>query len=455
MFMQSLDSAIINTSLPRMAQSFAVTTVDLSLSITAYMLAAAAVSPLSGFLADRFGSRTVIVTAMLAFTLASVGCGMAVDLPWFVAARLAQGAGGALMLPVGTAVVMRMAGKEQMMRFVALMVWPALAAPIIGPVLGGFITQHIDWRWNFWLNLPLGLVLAGLVAAFVPQHRGEPRRLDWLGFVLCSGALVCLIAGFQRSSLPGGERRVAAALLALGALTGAAALRHLRRHQAPLLSLGVLRYPSFGFCAWLPGVIYYALFSAAPFLLPLLFQLGFGLSPTAAGVWVLVYFVGNLGIKPFTTAILRRFGFQRVMWVNGLLVGATMLGCGMLRPATPSWLIAPVLLAAGATRSMQMTSLMTLVYTDIPNAQKNLASTLLSMLQLTFSALGVALGAFLLALFQRAPGAMGLGVLHHAFWVLALIAAGGGIAFRRMDANIGIEVSQHRPARQKIGALPE
>jgi EmrB/QacA subfamily drug resistance transporter len=451
MFMQNLDSAIINTSLPRMAQYFAVSTVDLSLGVTAYMLASAAISPLSGFMADRFGSRTMLVASLSIFTLASAACGAAPSLAWFVVARLAQGAGGALIMPVGLALVMRHAAKEDMMRFTALIVWPALLAPILGPVLGGFITQHIDWRWNFWLNLPLGLIAVAMVTAFVPQHREEQTpKLDVMGFVWCSTALTCLIAGFQRSSMQGGERSTAIVLIVVGAITGFLALRHLARHAQPLLSLQVLQYKSFNYAAWMPGLLFRSLFSTAPFLLPLLFQLGFGLSPTAAGGWVLVYFTGNLGIKPFTTPILRRWGFRNVMWINGVLVALTMLGCGFLLPATNHFMMIFVLLAAGATRSMQLTSLTTLTFADVPNDHKNAASTLLAMLAQTSSAIGVALGAFLLALLRKPTGIVDLGVLHGAFWVVAALAFATALGFRSMSPDIGAEVSMHRSARRKI-----
>ena len=448
MFMQNLDGAIINTSLPWMARYFSVTTLDMSLGVTAYMLASAAVSPLAGYLSERLGSRSVLGGAILGFTLASAGCGAAPNLGWFVAARLAQGAAGALVMPVGIAMVMRHAGKEQMLKLVALTVWPALTAPILGPVLGGYITQHIDWRWNFWLNLPLGLVGTLLVRLWVPQLRAAVApKLDLIGFVWCSTALTCLIAGFQRSVSPGEGHWLALGLIAAGMGTGAMALRHLRRAAQPLLDLAVMHHPSFAVAVAWPGGVFRGLSSTVPFLLPLLFQLGFGLSPTVAGGWVLVYFAGNLGIKPFTTAILRRFGFRQVMAVDGALMAGTLLACGLLGPRTPHGLMILALFAAGATRSMLLTSITSIAFADVPQHHKNAASTLLSILNQASMATGVALAAFLLALMSAAAGGtMGLAALHHALWAVAAIALAGGLGFRAMAPDVGAEVSAQAKA---------
>lgn len=446
-FMQTLDSAIINTSLPAMAKSYGVGTVDLSLGVTAYMLASAAVSPLAAWLTSRFGARNVFMAAMLLFTAASLGCGLAPSLSLFVVARVGQGAGGALMMPVGMAVVLRYTPKTRLMHATALTVWPALVAPIVGPILGGFITQNIDWRWNFWLNLPVGLLGALAVRIWVPNERDEARRsLDVPGFALCASALSCLIAGFQRSAVGGREIWVALLLIAVGLVCGVAALRHMGKAEHPLLDFGPLKHLSFNRAALFPGFLFRAQFYTAPFLLPLLFQLGFGMSPVAAGGWVFVYFCGNLGIKPATTWILKTFGFRNVTSINGALVGLTMIGCGFLTQDTPKIFTVLLLAAAGATRSMQLTSVMTMVFADVSPRQRNTASTLHSMLIQMASAFGVALGAFLLALFQGLDHAreVRLHELHASFLVVAAFGLFGAAVYWGMPPDIGAEVSRHR-----------
>lgn len=446
MFMQNLDGAIINTSLPQMAGSFGATTVDMSLGITAYMLASAAVSPLANWLSDRFGTRNVLFGAVFTFTSASLWCALSHGLAMFVAARVAQGMGGALMMPVGTAMVMRHAQKSEIMRASAMIVWPALLAPIVGPVLGGFITQSLNWRWNFWLNLPVGLLGAVAVLRFVPRdHSDKPRPLDMIGFALSAVGLTCLLAGFQRSSIGGSEREIAAVLILIGMSTGLAALRHLRRHPTPLLSLAPLSHASMMYAILFPGALFRALFSIAPFLLPLLFQLGFGLSPAMAGGWVLVYFCGNLGIKPATTWILRRFGFRRVLLTDGWLVALSMLGFALVSPTTPKFLMIVLLLFAGCVRSMQLTSLGTIAFADVPGPERGAASNLQSMLQQAASAAGVAFGAFSLSLFQTLRGSsfVALPELHATFALTAIIAVIGTLAFHPMPPHLGREVSGH------------
>src|SRR5580700_10688001 len=200
-FMQNLDSAIINTSLPQMATSFGVRPVDLSLGITAYILSMAAFLPISGYLSDRLGARGVFAAAIVVFTLASVACGAARSLPMFALARVAQGLGGAMMGPVGRILILRQAQKHEIVHAMAMITWPALIAPVIAPVLGGFITTYVSWRWNFLLNVPLGLLAIALVWAFIPRQ--EPlgtRPFDLKGFVLSSLALVCLLYGLERFS---------------------------------------------------------------------------------------------------------------------------------------------------------------------------------------------------------------------------------------------------------------
>ncbi len=445
-FMQILDGAIINTSLPQMARSFGVTTVDLSLGITAYMLASAAISPLATWLADRFGSRSVMAGAILTFTAASVWCGLAHGLAMFVVARVLQGLGGALMIPVGMAVVMRHASKSEIMRATATTTWPALTAPIIGPVLGGFITEAFSWRWNFFLNLPLGLLGALAVWRFLPEDRSAQRRpLDLVGLALCAGSLTCLLSGFQRSASPGAARVVAIGLMLVGLAGGVATVRHFRRHPTPLISLASLRHSSLRFVVLAPGGAMRATFAATTFLLPLLFQLGFGLSPAAAGSWVLVYFCGNLGIKPFTSAIMRRFGFRNVLLVDGLLVAASLLPFAFVTPGTPRIPLILLLLFAGAVRSTQLTALNTLAYAEVPGAERRAAANLLSMLQQASFTAGVAMGAFSLSLFQEihASARVALPELHAAFLVGAGIGLAGALMFAGMRADMGREVSGH------------
>jgi len=448
-FMQNLDSAIINTSLPQMAVSFGVRPVDLSLGITAYILSMAAFLPISGYLSDRLGARGVFAAAIVVFTLASVACGAARSLPMFALARVAQGLGGAMMGPVGRTLVLRQAQKHEIVHAMAMITWPALLAPVIAPVLGGIITTYVSWRWNFLLNAPLGLIAIVLVLTFIPKQQpqgGGP--FDVRGFGLSSVALTCLLYGLERFSAGLGGWAMSLTLLALGALAGIASVRHFRKVAHPLLELSALSVQTFQISSVGAGLILRAVISATPFLLPLLFQVGFGVSAAAAGVLIMVYFLGNVIMKTTTTATLRRYGFRRILVVNGTLASVAIGLCALLGSASLTIWSGAVLLFAGMTRSMQFTCLNTIQFADVSRAQQGAASTLSSILQQLATALGVGISAILLQLVADFRGASGVD-LPDLKITLAIVSVVGVIAALRnlkLPHNAGEEVSGHHSA---------
>ncbi|MFT4113420.1 MFS transporter [Silvibacterium sp.] len=446
-FMQNLDSAIINTSFPQMAHSFGVTAMRLSLGVTSYLLAVAAISPLSSWLMQRFGSRNVLALAVGLFTVASVCCGASHTLAMFVASRLLQGMGGALLAPVGSALVLRFTPKADYLRITSIMIWPVLMAPIIGPVIGGLITEHASWRWNFWLNVPVGIFGVIAILRMIPNEREEARRpIDLLGFAYCATALTCLLAGLQRASLGPAERRVTFALLGVGILAAVSAVRHLKRHATPLLSLKPLTRRSLRIAAIAPGAFFLAIFSSAQFLLPLLFQLGFGMSPATAGGWVLVYFCGNLGMKLVTTRILRTFGFKNVLVTNAALVALSLLLCVLMHPGLPKIALFSILLFAGCTRSMQMTAIGSVAYADVADTERSTASSLMAMIQQAASAAGVAVAALCISIFQgiHHSTAVAIADFHDTFAISAVIALAGTMVLMGVPRDIGSEISGRR-----------
>jgi EmrB/QacA subfamily drug resistance transporter len=448
-FMQNLDAAIINTSLPQMAADFGVRALDLSAGITAYVIAAAACLPLSGWAADHFGARRVFSLAIVVFTLASIGCGAARSLEQFMLARAIQGAGGALMAPVGRAVVLRHAAKSDLLRAIALITWPALLAPILAPVIGGGITTYLSWRWNFLLNAPLGVAAVLLVRAYLPDELpSSPRPLDLRGLALTSLALVCLLYGLESFSGRRIDSRASLALLVLGAAAAFAAWRHLQRAAHPLLDLAPLRVTSFAAANAGAGLVFRTTIAATPFLLPLLFQVAFGLTPLASGWLIMVYFFGNLAMKPATSAIVRRYGFRRVLIVNGVLSGVAILACATLNPHSAAVLTLPVLLAAGLTRSMQFTCLNTLGFADLDQRLSSAGSTLASMLVQIAMAAGVALSALMLHALPHLHGATlaSLGDYRLAFLAVGLLGIASALRFTRLAPQIGAHVSGHAKA---------
>lgn len=445
-FMQLLDSTIISTSLPQMGQSFGVPAVAMSIGITAYMLTMAVFVPLSAWLVDRFGARNIFLAAIALFTLASIACGFSQSLSEFVAARIVQGLGSALMTPVGRILVLRNAEKSELLNATALITWPALFAPVVGPVLGGFITTYLSWHWNFFINAPLGLAGLALVARFVPGDRvSEATPFDWPGFFLTSLGLAVMLYGLERLAHPEDGLLPTAGSIGIGVVIGWFAVRHLLQARHPLLDLSAFKILTFAISTLAAGTVFRVAINATPFLLPLLFQVGFGLRPVDAGLLVLAYFLGNLGMKTVTTPTLRRFGFRTVMVVNGMIASLAIMACGAISPQTPLALTVALMLVAGLTRSMQFTALNTLAFADIGAPQRSSAATLSSMLQQIAMLFGVAIAAAILNLSQivRGEAVPDLADFRITFVAIGLLGLAAAMRFLVLPANAGAEVSGH------------
>src|SRR5262252_1456349 len=396
LFMAQLDGTVIATALPQMAQSFGVAAVDLNVGMSAYLLTVAVFIPASGWMTDRFGARTVFASAIATFTVSSVLCAASSTLWEFTAARVLQGIGGAMMVPVGRLIVLRNTEKQHFVRMIAYLTWPALAAPVIGPPLGGLITTYSSWQWIFLLNVPLAAVGLGLALILIPNSRGDRKGgFDWSGFVLSGFASFSLMYSLEAIGRGRIDWFIAAPLLGAGLGAGIYAVRHALRTVHPLLDLGAFKVPSYAITVS-GGVLFRTAISAVPFLLPLMFQLAFGLSPLDSGLLLLAVFAGNLGMKPATNAVLGRFGFRRTLIWNGVLAVVTVFACGSLSAATPAAVIAAVLFLNGLSRSMQFTTINALSFCDLDRARMSGANTLFSMLQQMGNALGVAGSAVML-----------------------------------------------------------
>ena len=443
LFMLNLDSAIIATSLPQMAKSFGRHPVELSLAISAYILAGAAAVPLSGWLADRIGARRLLLIALLVFTLASVACGLAQSFWPFVIARVVQGAGGSIMMPVGTAVVLRHTDRSRTIQAIGLVTWPAPDRAGARPGDRRLHHHLPELALELPAHVPLGAILLVLMRIILPEHRAaERRRLDITGLGLCSSAMIFLLAGLDMSSGDSAHPAIAIALVVLACILGILAVRHLKRHPAPILSLLPMRARSFALSIAGPGMPFRAVFSATPFLLPLLFQIGYGLSAVASGLLVLVYFIGNLGMKSLTTLLIQRISFRSLLIGNGIIVAVTVGACGWLDPAMPRPILLALLLAAGAARSLQFTALTTLGFAEIDPKLKNDASTLSSLIIQGTMAAGVAIAAFLLNLAQsrHAGHGAGPGDFRLVFEVLAVISLLAAVSYIRLPRGTGDEI---------------
>lgn len=448
-FMEFLDGTVIATALPDMARDFGVTAVELNIGISAYLITLAVLIPASGWIADRFGARAIFTLALAIFTLASVFCGLSTEVHIFVAMRILQGVGGALMVPVGRLAVLRTTPKHQLIKAIATLTWPALVAPIIGPPLGGFITRYASWHWIFFINVPLGLAAIILSLRIIPDIRETERRsFDLSGFITTSVAMVSLVTAMERLGDRQPQIWPTLALAALGFGCLLYSIRHFRRAVAPMVRLDALQVPTFRVTMY-GDSLFRASISAVPFLLPLLFQVGFGMDPFHSGLLVLAVFVGNLTIKPATTPLIRWLGFRRLLLINGALNVCSLLACALLTPQTPVWAIMLILYLGGVFRSIQFTGVSTLAFADVPAAQMSDANTLFSTASQLAVGLGITLGAIGIRLGEQVGDWLHLTELpgisfRLSFVFIALICLVGMIDSLHLAKTAGSSVSEKK-----------
>ncbi len=446
LFMQNLDSTVISTALPTMARAFHADPVAMNVALTAYLFAVALFVPASGWMADRFGTRTVFQAAIGVFTFGSILCGRADSLGFLVAARVVQGAGGAMMLPVSRLVLLRAVPKARLIGAMAWVTVPALVGPVIGPPVGGFIVTYASWRWIFDINVPigvLGIVLAGL---FVNQTREpDPGRLDLAGLLLSGLALAGLMGVLEfagRGALP------PIAVLGIGAVSVAAGLgyaAHARSRSRKLLDFSLMRLPTFAVSVF-AGALFRIGIGAVPFLLPMMIQLGFRRSAIQSGLITFAGAIGAIGMKPATQWTLRRFGFRTILVVNGTACGLALAVCAAFRPDWPLAAIYTVLIASGFMRSLQFTAYNTIAYADVPPERMSAATTLYAAMQQVSLTVGVPVSALVLHLARQAHPAGPLlpADFSWAFLVVAAISTLAGPASLLLPPGAGGEISGNR-----------
>jgi EmrB/QacA subfamily drug resistance transporter len=446
--MENMDSTVITTSLPAIATDIGESPLALKLALTSYLVSLAVFIPISGWVADRHGSRSVFAAAIVVFMGGSLLCAASGTLTAFVISRFLQGIGGAMMVPVGRLVLMRAVPKRNYVAALNYLTIPALLGPVTGPALGGAITLYFHWRWIFLINVPISILGLFLVLRHIPNVR-EPDMpaFDLRGFALSSVGLSVLMLGF--SALGGHLLPVtaAAACIVIGTMTLMAYGWHARRMQHPVVDLRLLKLPTFR-NGVLVGGVFRAGLGATPFLLPLLFQIGFGLNPLQSGILTCATAVGAMFMKTITVFILRRFGFRTVLSVNGVAASAIVVAFGLFTATTPHVVIAAVLLVSGCLRSLQFTALNAISFADIAPQNMSQAASVSSMAQRLSQSVGIAAGAYFLQLSSV--------VQNHAtiitadFWPaflgIGLISVAAPLLHLRLPPEAGIEVSGHARA---------
>ena len=458
LFMQNLDSTVISTALPSMAQAFGADPVRMNVALTSYLISLAVFIPASGWVADRFGARSVFRAAIVVFTAASVLCGQAGSLQFLVVARIIQGAGGAMMVPVGRLLLLRSAAKSEWVAAMAWLSMPALVGPVVGPPLGGFLVTYFSWHWIFDINVPIGVLGVVLVTLYVKDVR-EPvhTRLDTLGLLLSATALSSAMFGIETAGRGVISLGMTAVVLAVSVAAGLSYGWHARRTPTPFLDLSLLRIPTF-MVSVAAGTLFRVGVGAVPFLLPLMLQLGFGLSAAQSGLITFASSAGAVLMKPASVFALRRFGFRDTLAVNAVVSAALLGTCAAFRPSWPVFVIYATLLIGGFFRSLQFTAYNTLAFADIPRPRMSAATSLYSTIQQVSLTLGVTIGATCLEVAMHATPrtsqhAPTLGDFSVAFVAVALVSLAASPVALLMPRGAGAELTGQvvRPAgRRKL-----
>ncbi len=445
LFMEQMDSTVIATSLPAIASDIGTSPVALKLAITSYFVALSIFIPISGWMSDRFGAKTIFRLAILVFMVGSVACAFSGSLQAFVLSRFLQGIGGSMMTPVGRLLLVRATPRTELVSAMAWLTIPALVGPIMGPPLGGLLTTYLSWHWVFWINVPIGLLGLALVTRYLPA--GEPRSpgpLDLPGFLLTSISFTGLVFGMSVISLPAVPISLGYVGITIGIVAGAAYLRHARRTTVPLLDPRLLRFRLFR-AGIVGGSVFRIGIGAIPFLLPLMLQLGFGLNPFQSGMITFVTAVGALTSKFLAQRVFRMFGFRTVLGVGALCSALFTAIYGLFTPTTLPWVMMGFLLVGGSLRSICFTGINAMVFADIDDADSAQATAINAVAQQLSLATGVALAGGILDIAgQFHGGGIAIGDFHIAFFGVAILSGLSAFIFLGLPRDAGAVVSGHR-----------
>lgn len=449
-FMQNLDTTAVNTAIPEMARSFNTDVIHLSAGITSYMIALAIFIPVSGWIADRFGTRKVFCAAVALFIIASTLCGSSQTLNQFVLFRIFQGIAGAMMTPVGRLAVLKATPKSELVSAMNYITMPALVAPILGPLVGGYLATYWTWHWIFLLNVPISIICIILAWRLMPKddeaHEGK-KHFDMVGFVLSGLGLAGFMMGLQMFSQDGVPFYIPIIVLIISVSMILFNVRYSRHTSNPMIDYSILRIPTYRVTIFV-GTITRMVIGVTPYLVPLMFQIGFGLSPFQSGLLFAATMVGNLSMKTLTVQTIRHFTFKRILIVNGIFIGLFTFCVAFLKADTPVWLIVTVMFFTGAVRSMEFTSITTLAFADIPENKMTSANSFYSTIQQMSAGMGIAMGAVVLRFSNvmngGASGDYMMPDFKLAFIIIAILSIVHLVGYRQLASDAG-DILRNKP----------
>ena len=440
LLMQMLDATVVTTALPTMARELGSNPIEMNLAITSYLISTAVFVPISGWAADRYGARKVFIAAIVLFSLSSLTCALSQTLTQLVMSRIVQGLGGAMMVPVGRIILLRSIPKHELIKAMALLSMPALIGPMAGPPLGGLLVTYASWHWIFLINIPIGFLGIWMVFKHVRElpSDGLTHRLDFWGFILSALCMACLVSGFEMLGNGGSSARLSLFLIALGLIAGWGYTLHARRHAEPILNLSLLKIQTFRIAMFAGNLCRFSI-GATPYLLALLLQVGFGMSALAAGLITFAGAVGSLAMKVAAPRILNRWGYRRVLTINAIFTGLSLMICASFTQETPGLVMMAILLLGGFFRSLQFTAVNTLAYADINQTDMSRASSFAAMGQQLGISLGVGVAAETVSLSMSLRGSQSVDPqdVLIGFLVIGTLCSLAALSFWRLSSTAG------------------
>lgn len=455
LFMQNLDATAVTTALPQIARSLGRAPLELSLVVSIYVLALAVFLPIGGWLADRFGARRVFVAALASFAFFSACCAFSNSLAELVVARTLQGASASLLGPIARLLVLQTVPRDQLIRANAQMALPALVGPVTGPLVGGFMATYVSWHWIFLINIPIGLLGIALTLRFIPNLPGSlPEKLDPLGLLLCAGSLAAILFGLDKFHDPSLDLLVPVGIVGAGLLCGFGYVARSRHVSRPVLDLSLLRHPTYR-VAIVAGTLFRITTGAMPFLLPLMLQLGLGVSAMTSGSLTFAAALGSIGMKAWVPGLLSRFGFRSALSGNAIIAAILICGYAFVGATTAFWMIWTLGFLSGISRSLQFAAVNTLAYADVEREETSRANTLYAVVQQVSVSLGVAISSLILTVAMWLLGtdaSSDIMVFNVTFVIMALFALASSAMFLRLPSDAGATLTGHRRDVRPNGA---